>query len=822
MVVSLVEALEKQVRRDLADRPVLVWYDPGGTLAPAVDALERKGALREGRLLRFKGSFLELKYVIARSGALFKDKWLLYIDRARPEPCPLLEFELFGVRWDKTLVDLLADSFKFASTPALRRLLAGERGKVLTAAWDKVMTQPAPPLQPADVERGLLAATLGLEAPFTWEEAIVRLLTQPESLRELARLELGELWSKLMEKEMGLKASFATLRPLAAAALLSEVALKGMGKTEWSYLLPQEDRLESWARVVRRWRERWDGRRSYKHWASTLEQELDIEGKLAEPEKLVELETFSAIDRHLLSDLKVRIASTDFEVLASGIKDLAEKRFQLFWAREDSNLHGTWLLLQKAAEMSVFCQQGEDELRSLDKVTPKELSERYAREDGWWRIDLAYLELAGAEGDPEIAAAVKPRLDERYAGWLRRTAEVFCQAVARESRWPPEGLVAQPDFWDAIGHAKGPLAVLLVDALRYDLAWRVKAELEQRLRAVSVQVDLTPMASGLPTRTSVGMVALLPHKSRPSLIVYQGQPTLMLEGKALLDAQERIQWLKTRVKEPLILEDLQAVDRPGLLEDLRKLNRLPTLIVLSQELDEAGGVVHLDPTFIQRMLDRIVKAVIRLHNVGYQRVTIGTDHGFIFYPPPALGDSVEPPEVASEGVISSRYALPVTSPRSNLVCLTFDKLGWQGDGLVAFPSGIARFHLKGGPFLHGGLSLQEAVLSIVSSKIQVIARVEVRVQFPERVTASVFRVSFEGEAKELLAPPRKVIVEAYYGDEKMGQSEAVEIAAGSRLSTLVRLSRLVGPLRLRVVDTDTEEVLEEGQVAVETAGYEAL
>ena len=823
MMTSLVETLAKQIRQDLGDYPVLVWYDPGGTLAPAVDALEIKGIPHGGRLLRFKGSFLELKYVIGKSGALFEDKWLLYIDRECPDPCPLLEYELFGIRWDKTLADLLGDSFKLVSTLALRKVLAGERGKTLTAAWDKVMSQVTLPLQPDDVEHGLLAAALDLEAPFTWEDAIVRVLIQPDVAIELVRLELVEFWSKLIQREMGLEASFDSPRPLAAAALLSEVALKGIGKTEWSNLLPQEDRLESWARVARRWRERWDGRSTYKQWALTLEQELDIGKRLAEPENLVELETFSVIDRHLLTDLKVRIASTKFETLAPSIKSLAEKRSQLFWAREDSNLHGTWLLLQKAAEMDVFCQQGEDELGKLDRATAKELSERYASEDGWWRIDLAYLELAGVEGDPEIGAAVKPKLDGRYTDWLRKTAEMFCQAVAQEGRWPPEGVVAQSTFWDTlVGHTKEPLAVLLVDALRYDLAWRLKAELQQRLRAVSVQVDLAPMASGLPTRTPIGMTALLPHKVRPSLVIHQKQPALVLEGKTLSNAQERIQWLKDQIKGVMVLEDLQAVDRPGLLEDLRESGRLPTLTVLSQELDEAGGVVHLDPTLIQRMLDRVVKAVIRLHSFGYQRIVIGTDHGFMFYPPPALEESVEPPEVGAEGVVSGRYALAVTSPRSNLVCLSFDKLGWEGDGLAAFPLGIGRFHLKGKPFLHGGLSFQEAVLATVTSKVQVTARVVVKVRFPERITASVFRIDFEGEAKELLAPARKVIVEAHYGSEKLGQSEEVEIVAGSRLSILVRLSRLVGPLHLKLLDVDTQEVLEEAQVAVESAGYEAL
>ena len=216
---------------------------------------------------------------------------------------------------------------------------------------------------------------------------------------------------------------------------------------------------------------------------------------------------------------------------------------------------------------------------------------------------------------------------------------VFCQAVAREDRWPPEGVLAQSAFWDDLGPAKEPLAILLVDALRCDLAWRVKAELEQRLSAVSVQVELTPIASGLPTRTPVGMTALLPHKGRPSLVLYQQQPALALEGKTMINARERAQWLKDRLKGVMVLEDLQAVDKAGLTEELHKRDRLPTLVVLSQEMDEAGGVVHLDPSLIQRMLDRIVKAVIRLHDLGYRRVAIGTDHGFIFYPSP-LGDSV--------------------------------------------------------------------------------------------------------------------------------------------------------------------------------------
>lgn len=103
------------------DKPIIVWYDPGGTFQPLVD----KALFSARRLLPFNGSYLALRLMLETEDPSFQQKWLVYIPESPPPQGWLRDWELFGVRLELDFIELLRKAAGLSVDQELRELFRG-------------------------------------------------------------------------------------------------------------------------------------------------------------------------------------------------------------------------------------------------------------------------------------------------------------------------------------------------------------------------------------------------------------------------------------------------------------------------------------------------------------------------------------------------------------------------------------------------------------------------------------------------------------------------------------------------------------------------
>mgnify|MGYP001096909149 FL=1 len=82
MANLLIKTIQNIATEHLRDRPILVWYDEGGTLADMVP----KAAPKRCNFIQFTGSYLAIRTRIEEEDPGFKKKWFIYIPEKAQEP----------------------------------------------------------------------------------------------------------------------------------------------------------------------------------------------------------------------------------------------------------------------------------------------------------------------------------------------------------------------------------------------------------------------------------------------------------------------------------------------------------------------------------------------------------------------------------------------------------------------------------------------------------------------------------------------------------------------------------------------------------------
>jgi hypothetical protein len=303
----------------------------------------------------------------------------------------------------------------------------------------------------------------------------------------------------------------------------------------------------------------------------------------------------------------------------------------------------------------------------------------------------------------------------------------------------------------------GRRAVVIVDALRYDVAHHLKAQL------LGNKVTIEPLRAMLPTRTPVGMSALLPSKFTPtSLKTTGGELHPIHADKDLSVRENRLGLLKEFGADTRDIAEVENARKPG---------KLPTLLIVygHEEVDSIGhsnGEALI--RHVQKEVERLARVVRKLHQWGYAEVHVVTDHGFVLLEEEHLPTEVpfkkEWGSVAKErfAIIPAGVDLPVKSK----------PFAWDASVRVALPPGLAYFNNRKS-FSHGGAALQEMVIPhLVSRQQSKQQRIGVEILIggaginlnsaAVKVVLRPISVGEGGEMSVLVALPRKLLVNVFF------------------------------------------------------------
>ncbi len=732
------EHLTQRLMEDIRTKGLLVWLDKDGVYSDFVDRLAEKQAVGAYPypVYGFRGSFVRLmrqSYPVLAGAEL--PRCVIHLPGFSEDSIkstPLYEAYKAGSRWRAALDTTVREAGQGHLTPDQLDALINRDDLSLEVA-DRYLAdhlEETPALQPLLTRYG----EVGLMAKFLTDLSSLRSdfpggdTEFVSALRHRAerQLGLGEWWITAWGE------GFTTADDLADtlwAYLLCREYAADMADTPVSVRLWQLRELpkqyhracDTLLAAIRR-----DHPDTYVTHADQIVTGLRSDETDLPPTMLGKIDTFRFEAEIFLSEA--------FRLLDNGqwqeAGELAEVRLagseagvHAFWVKRDRILEETWKWVRTTAELGRFLASEADTDDASGNLA--EQTRRYQEET--WRIDdlhrrfiLQSIRLGsnGIDSQMTVFSRVQQTIKDRYRKWIDATVRAW-NAVCERDGFLPEPSLRQRGFYQrSIAPAlRGgtKTALILADALRYELGRELEAQIENEGIGT---IRLSGMLAELPTITAVGMSALAPTADGDEL-----HPLCTADNRKITGFRGGSRDVTSPDSRKKTFADVSGVscDWQDLNEflsanekDAARVGTHDLVILATATVDKEGegdalvsGIDYFDTT-----LGRIVIAVRRLVKLGYRRIVITADHGFI------IGDDTVQTGTSPklEGV-DRRHALGEPRFGPDLVSVRMAELQYR---IGPEPAAIV-FHreshiLASRPtpsFYHGGNSPQERIVPVL-------------------------------------------------------------------------------------------------------------
>ena len=598
----------------------------------------------------------------------------------------------------------------------------------------------------------------------------------------------GEFQAMVQER-YGFEAANASpedwVRELVATLALTETFLGYDEPCDFPFAdrLPPVPMRPHHVELLQRWLRDSESRGAWDHWVRIVESEIDLSGWAHGRPGL----SFGL--PHLVRQRwsEVRQAFEQAAPKASATAEFFARHQNLIareaeFARASHTPIGAWSLLRDLGVFVEACQDAETKVGKLE--TASDLAHAYV--DAAPTVELQHIRVRSRAEEHDLPSIIRVA-DRAYADYANGLNTRFFRALTEA------GSTAIPGFPDVTGrieqciwHATDRRAVVIVDALRYDCALAIEAELREQ------DVVVEPVVAMLPTVTAIGMTALLPLSGASvGLQMKANNLHPSVDGRDMAVLANRIKHLEAFGAACIGIAEAEATDKPP--------PEAGDLLVVygHYDVDHIGhGEARTLVRHVQLEEIRLARLVRKLHRWGYSAVHIVTDHGFVL-----LDETKLPEEVPCDKewchVYKDRFAIvPATA---DLPVATFP-FRWDSDVKVAVPPGLAFFKAEKS-FSHGGAALQEMVIPHLTSRSYTTTekRVGVEVVLPTfELTRAAVRVLLRPRPPATAASGQMLLF------TETGRRLALDVlhtdVTGKRMSVLA-----TGPKEVRLEPKDGEQ-----------------
>ncbi|MFZ1059772.1 MAG: PglZ domain-containing protein [Candidatus Rokuibacteriota bacterium] len=569
-----------------------------------------------------------------------------------------------------------------------------------------------------------LAAVFGSDREV---DVIPSFLVDAERRADAARLQLLPRVAELVQRGLGLTLE-QNLKPedmarrLGRMVLVSELRadLEGPEPVAISQIPKQMagEQVERVRKICARLRSEHPD--EYEQLADQVEGELGLGEAPIDPLALGRIDTFRFEERRLLEACDALLA----EGKAQQALQIAQVRAKSFWTSVSRYpaRHAAWEACRELARLSLAIDEVSQAL-SRAPADPSGWVKAYAAEgDGWYRADQVFRRaryLRTRLEDPSVLERGAERVFDRYDALLERMAAGFV-ATLQAAGWQVAGMLSQTEvFAKRVATPSRRVAYVLVDAMRFEMGEEF-AELVGAAGATGIRLE--PAIAAAPTITDLGMAALLPGAERTfSIVPWAKGVTGAIRGKALIGSAARMDYAKGEIPGlvEMTLDQLHGLSRAKLQEELRSAG---IVLIRSQEIDGTGESLPngLAQRIMGTVLEDIRNGVLRLAETGLSQFVITADHGHLFGARRGDDMKIDPPEGGSTADLHRRCwvgrggSTPPACAR-----IAGRDLGYDTDLDLVVPKGTGVFKAGGDlAFHHGGLSLQELVIPVLSFELQ--------------------------------------------------------------------------------------------------------
>lgn len=699
------ERIAKALANQFEQHRIVVWWDTEVEMREAFEAINLPDVIRapvENNEFALKHRILrdepKQKFLIYRSGKKPDDQnnWLLDIELGygtfKADQIAMWRTELgLPERFDALLSQ---HQEYFRSVKRLDKLKAVIRG-------DDTETV---------IRVRMLAICVGSDGSLdTVLEALLQDLSKDEdnSLRLITRVGLAEFLWKQVSTHYGYWSNAPGVKDF-AIALFKSTYRAALG--EDAFLAPET------LVFFRRWKNDRNATGAFSALSGLFAAELGIEADLGKRDfrKLVEADHFEAIDKALITALAREVAERTSS--PTEVQSWIRQRRQSHWYSDYRDLY------EAIGHASAF-QQALTQA-NLGMTSVAEGVRLYA--SAWFVIDQLYRKFVfhmRRSGQATLMQPLFEQVENHYVNsFLLRMNDSWQKHVDTVPVWGADGVIPQRNFYhEHVGSFRRRdqrICVIISDALRFEIG----EDLLTRIRTLDrYEASLEPMLGSLPSYTQLGMASLLPNKvleiadNESGLVLVDGQSSSGLENRKKILAGGRSGDRTTALK----AEDLMNLNK----DDARALlSGHDVIYIYHNRIDAIGDKPTTEDSVfdaVEDTVEDIVRITKKLTSANASNIIVTADHGFIYQHRPIEESDYSTAEISGEVVLfrDRRFILGHGLSRQHgLRHFTAAEANLQGQVEMLIPKSINRLRRQGSGsrFVHGGATLQEVVVPVVT------------------------------------------------------------------------------------------------------------
>ena len=799
---------------------LILWLDPERQWRGVIEHLKD-----DFRIVEFNGSQLEVKAEVELTwDRSERPKFVLYLGGLSREDLTILkEYEFSGKVFEKTILQALTQwglEFERKDEPQLREMLP-----ILVARFaTKPMSFWKDRLTPENL-RALLFDS----------DDIRKMLAQPEiTTQELEEKETYQVFCDyVMDRLAGPDPRDCKPQKWAERftgyLILTEVRAASGRDTSFPQfdIAYADDRHEKEClSFLKEWMRNATYKDDFKRLSEKVEKKYDLSSWAASQKALIDSESSLVLERasekSMLSRINAAGTLKELRSLVASESNIILGMSSHFWSNEGEIV--AWKALDVVRRIMTAIGRASSEMEQTDSAS--EMAQKYR--DDWWKIDNDYRTFRLQTDANDKLKTLSRHARTIYRDYQNQLNKKFLNLISKQRDLSIQGFPHQNNFWEKIASSKKRRAVILVDALRFELGQDLMGRCQQSMR--DAEVSCEPLIASLPTLTPIGMSFLIPARDI-KVDVVDGNWRVQSKDSTgnLAVAAERKKVIKKRHPKSAIFDNLGALISASDV-DLEQGN---PIVVFTRELDCLGhdsGLLNLSLDYLGEYLNGLSKGIKRLTTAGIEEIHIASDHGFIIIEDVIDADKI--PFGKDTSILYAGHRCLVGKNLPDNLGVVFDLP--NSDGLkFCVPQGTGMFKKRGkNDFLHGGLSLQEILVPYV--------RVAVRKVHPKygakfKAPATAHNLIFEVEILRaipgegyMIGSPRYLEVRGFLGTDKIiQQTEPDYVMNEANESVRIRIRIKPGTkfkygdtLRLELKDVDTGELLDSADVRIDVESNE--
>lgn len=699
--------IQQSIERLLKQHRIILWYDAEKTFVQEFESMN----IPEVEKIIVAGNEFTIKVRILHTQS--NQQFVLYIPSAKPNNQEnwLLDIELayHVFHTDQESIYLqeigLGYHFKEWIAPHIEFFKSKER----LSAFKKLI-QPEHETD-ASLTTKLLQVVFNASSPnigeFLRNYATSFIKNKhTDVLKELNRFKLNEYFWQEVSKIYNYHSEAPDIYDF-----LAEAFTKSFNPIEKNTLLNKEAQI-----LIAGWQDTVSFQKDFQQLSIKIQNDLDVEQLLNDISlhEILEDDVFELIDKRIVADLSIKIR--DESITLSETQKIIRLRQLKYWYVKFECFYNA--LSQATLLLDTIRNQDTFIVENFEQGF-KDYSENWFKVDQFYRLFLQHYREAGHNN---VLNALYEEVNKAYTNsWLLPMNDAWQQIIDTNSEWYNQSKSQHYFFrYHVMPYVRKGVRVFVIisDALRYEAGYSLFDSFQSEYR---FEATMDYQVTMLPSYTQLGMAALLPHNEleidKTANVILDGQKTSGLaQRKKILEAAEEYR-ATAIMAESLMKMNSRSQEAKELIQNH------DVVYVYHNRIDKLGDDKTSEEKVVEAVakeLDYLKDLVKKISNANVYNILITSDHGFIYQHEQI--DESDFSELKAEGdvqKINRRFVMGRNLvPGANLKHYTSKQAGLKGETDIMIPKSINRLRVQGAGsrFVHGGASLQEVVVPILSLK----------------------------------------------------------------------------------------------------------